>query len=218
MVETVYQPYFFEKMKGLKQDIYTIKKLIQIKYPDLMKYFEDKEISIDNSLLTLIICMFTHLDIDDEVCKGLLEYIIVLKKVGLYKIILYCIKKLKSRLRKVASIVELSEEMKKINVCLQRRNVLAKIDRVEIDKKLLNEILFLENKSLQNDQYIFREEELDIKREMKSAYFYTDKVRTRFKTEGRYSGVMLFEDNDNGFTKTVFQKYRYFSFKRINSA
>ena len=75
-------------MKGLKQDIFTVKKLIEIKYPDLTAYLNKKEISIDNSLLTWMICLFTHADLGNEASQRIIEYIIVNKKIGLYKIII----------------------------------------------------------------------------------------------------------------------------------
>jgi len=210
-VDTVYQPYYFEEMKGVKHDISVVNDLVKYRFPTLHAFLTRCEISIDNTILSWTICLFMNMNLSFEVKSDLMEYILVYKKTAVYKAIIYCVKKVKRELVQCSNIVDCNNTLKDVERFLERPDIISEIIDVTINEELIKKLAASECQNFHNDQYIFKEEGLDLRDCMIRNYFYGKNHKDDGSSNKRYSQALKVSVGDNTLTKTIFQRYRIFT-------
>lgn len=214
-IDTVYQPYYFEDMKGVKHDINVANELIKFRFPALHDYLTQKDLSIDNTVLSWTICLFMNMNLNESVKAELLEFILVYKKAAIYKIIIYCIKKVKKRLLTCTNIVDCNQILREVEKHLDRDDISGEIIKVKVDDSIIKELIRLECQQFHNDQYVFKEENLDLKSCMIKNYFYMKNHHKAKDPKMRYSQLLKVNNDTMTLTKTIFQRYRIFTISDI---
>ena len=116
----MYTPHYFEEMKGVKHDISVVNSLVKYRFPALHEFLSARDLSIDNTILSWSICLFMNMNLCEATKSDLLEYILVYKKAAVYKIIIYCVKKVKKDLVECSNIVDCNQTLKDVEKHLNR--------------------------------------------------------------------------------------------------
>ncbi len=131
----VYEPFFFKDMKGLKEFLNLICRILEDKYNEIYNNLKINQDLLKNILLSWIVCLFMNLDLDFEQKWILLKFIVIFKKSGLLKIVLYIFKKIYKKLRRSENFIQFHNELKNVSIFLKKNKIAKRLCKININKQ-----------------------------------------------------------------------------------
>lgn len=125
-------------MEGLKTDTELLNQIILKKHPKLINHFLAIDVSLESFLFSWMVCLFANLKINNKSYEEFIKFIVVNKRKGLFKSVLFCVKKLKKKLMKCKNNREATDLLRNSNFCFERKDLLWKIKKVKVDFDFVN--------------------------------------------------------------------------------
>lgn len=194
MSETIFKPFYFEGMQGLKDDVSFLNRLLSEKNKKLSKHLNKIDFRIDTYFFTWIVCMFSNLKIDEEYCHHLIEYILEHKKKGLFTAILFCLEGISDKLFKCKDNMEAKSCFTDLGKIFENTKLIKKLKKTERSYELSSTYKEMNNEECQSVFIILTEDCFDLKKDMKSGHFHLIKsgvnpvFKERFNDENKFKG------------------------------
>ena len=192
--DCIFQPYFFREMKGLQEFLTLICKILESKYIEIYNKLKIKEDLLKNFLLSWVVCLFMNLDFEQK--WNIIKFIVVFKKAGIVRILLYIFKKIYKKLKQSENFIEFNNELRKVGWILNNKKILKKLYKVKLSSNILKIIDEFNHETSKKDYRkftVYRNEEiLDLKHYNKN-YFLTKKVNLSSLDKKEYSVLLNYQ-------------------------
>ncbi len=171
LFETVYTPYYFENMRGLKLDLEIVMQLLRQGQRHVFDFLDGNHYQLDHYLMNWLVCLFMSLNISFTRKFEILEYIIMEKKKGMFRIIQFLFAQRKAELLNCQSINEIEESLRDFYTELEDDFLFALLSRVGVDADVINTIGSQYSHDFDPDQYTLTDGKTDIKDCFRQGYF-----------------------------------------------
>ena len=166
LFESVHSIAYFDKMAGLERDLNRLSEMTNKLYPGMCNRLERFGISLRNIFVAWLVCLFTNLNIDSKLKLLLLEFIIINKKIGIFKVVLFIVHRLAMKINENDDDETISRMIKNIGNVFLTDNLFEKIRAVQIPT-----INYQDKKSTGFEFFTIKTPEFDIKSMAVEGYF-----------------------------------------------
>lgn len=192
--DCIFQPYFFREMKGLQEFLSLICKILESKYFEMYNKLKINEDLLRNFLLSWVVCLFMNLDFQQK--WNVVKFIVVFKKAGIVRVLLYIFKKIYKKLKKSENFMEFNEELKKVGWILNNKKILKKLYKVKLNSsilKIIDEFNLETNKKDYRKFTIYRNQDILNLQNFNKNYFLTKKVNQSSIGDREYSEILNYQ-------------------------
>lgn len=152
--ETIYAPFYFENMRGLKQDLEMLYALLEKDYEHIIQFLRGHEYLLDHFFMNWLVCLFMSLDLNFKRKFEILQYIIQFKKRGLFRLTIFVLSENEDILLSCTNFAEIESKVKDFYLALEDPFLFARLKRLQMDETVLKEKIRDYDHEFDPDQYV----------------------------------------------------------------